>query len=137
MSELEDRWFWAYPTESVDCDGITGSAHEVYSKSDVDAVIAEKDKEIAGLKEKVSEERSAKVDYKISARDLSTGLKNAQADYREACDRLHTANLIKDEQKAKADKLLSALKCLVMRGLIKDCPEKASAIEIVREYEIL
>ena len=45
MSELEDRWFWAYPTESVDCDGITGSANEVYSKSEADAVIAEKDKE--------------------------------------------------------------------------------------------
>lgn len=41
MSELKDRWFWAYPTESVDCDGITGSAHEVYSKSDVDAFIDE------------------------------------------------------------------------------------------------
>lgn len=41
MSELEDRWFWAYPTESVDCDGISGSAHEVYSKSEADAVIAE------------------------------------------------------------------------------------------------
>lgn len=32
--ELKDRWFWAYPTESVDCDGITGSAHEVYGKSE-------------------------------------------------------------------------------------------------------
>ena len=49
MSELEDRWFWAYPTESVDCDGITGSANEVYSKSDVDKVIAEKDKKIQNL----------------------------------------------------------------------------------------
>ena len=49
MSELEDRWFWAYPTESVDCDGITGSATEVYSKSDVDKVIAEKDKKIQSL----------------------------------------------------------------------------------------
>ena len=49
MSELKDRWFWAYPTESVDCDGITGSAHEVYSKSDVDSVIAKKDKEIQRL----------------------------------------------------------------------------------------
>ena len=36
MSELEDRWFWAYPTESVDCDGITGIATEVYSKSEAD-----------------------------------------------------------------------------------------------------
>ena len=39
--ELTDRWFWAYPTESVDCDGITGSAHEVYGKSEVDEAIAE------------------------------------------------------------------------------------------------
>lgn len=39
------------------------------------------------------------------------------------------------EQKAKADKLHSCLKCLVMRDIIKDCPEKASAIEIVKEYK--
>jgi len=56
MSELEDRWFWAYPTESVDCDGITGSANEVYSKSDVDKVIAEKDKEIAELEERIADD---------------------------------------------------------------------------------
>ena len=49
MSELKDRWFWAYPTESIDCDGITGSAHEVYSKSDVDSVISKKDKKIQSL----------------------------------------------------------------------------------------
>ena len=49
MSELKDRWFWAYPTESVDCDGMSGIALEVYSKSDVDEVIAEKDKEIQRL----------------------------------------------------------------------------------------
>ena len=55
MNELEDRWFWAYPTESVDCDGITGSANEVYSKSDVDKVIAEKDKEIAELEERIAD----------------------------------------------------------------------------------
>lgn len=58
-----------------------------------------------------------------------------KADYKEACDRLQTANLIKDEQKAKADKLFSCLKCLVMRDLIKDCPEKESAIKIVKEYD--
>ena len=48
---------------------------------------------------------------------------------------LDTANRIKEEQIAKADKLLSCLKCLVMRDLIKDCPEKNSAIEIVKEYD--
>ena len=57
MSELKDRWFWAYPTESVDCDGITGRANEVYSKSDVDKVIAEKDQEIAELKVKATKLR--------------------------------------------------------------------------------
>ncbi len=57
-----------------------------------------------------------------------------KADYKEACDRLHTANIIKDEQKAKADKLLSCLKYLVMGDLIKDCPPKKVATEIVKEY---
>ena len=58
-----------------------------------------------------------------------------KADYKEACDRLQTANLIKDEQKAKADKLLSCLKYLVMGDLIKDCPPKKVAAEIVKEYD--
>ena len=56
MSELKDRWFWAYPTESVDCDGIAGSANEVYSKSEADSVIAEKDKEIAELEERIADD---------------------------------------------------------------------------------
>lgn len=50
---------------------------QMYPKADVDRVIAEKNEEIAKLK----------------------------ADYKEACDRLQTANLIKDEQKARADEL--------------------------------
>lgn len=40
-----------------------------------------------------------------------------------------------DKQKAKADKLLSCLKCLVMLDLIKDCPPKEVATEIVKEYD--
>ena len=79
MSELKDRWFWAYPTESVDCDGITGIANKGYSKSDADKVIA--------------------------------------------------------ELKVKATKLLGCLKYLVMRDLIKDCPPKKVASEIVKEYD--
>lgn len=62
---------------------------------------------------------------------------NAKTDYDEVRGRLQTTNLIKDEQKAKADKLLSCLKCLVMRDLIKDCPEKKAAAEIVKEYDFL
>lgn len=71
----------------------------------------------------------------VSKDEADKVIAELKADYKEACDRLQTANLIKDEQKAKADKLLSCLKCLTMRALIKDCPEKASAIEIVKEYE--
>lgn len=55
--------------------------------------------------------------------------------HKAACGRLQTANLIKDEQKAKADKLLSCLKYLVMRDLIKDCHSKKVATEIVKEYD--
>ena len=62
-------------------------------------------------------------------------IEELKADYKEACDRLQTANLIKDEQKAKADKLLSCLKYLVIRDLIKDCPSKKVATEIVKEYD--
>lgn len=62
---------------------------------------------------------------------------NAKTDYDEVRGRLQTANIIKDEQKAKADKLLSCLKCLVMRDLIKDCPEKKAVAEIVKEYDLL
>lgn len=62
---------------------------------------------------------------------------NAKMDYDEVRGRLQTANLIKDEQKAKADKLLSCLKGLVKCDLIKDCSEKVSAIELVQEYELL
>ena len=69
--------------------------------------------------------------------DADKVIDELKADYKEACDRLLTVGLIKDEQKAKADKLLSCLKCLVMRDLIKDCPEKESAIEIVKEYDFI
>lgn len=109
MSELKDRWFWAYPTESVDCDGITGSAHEVYSKSDVDAAIDE----------------------------LKTENESLLQQNRELCLALQVMYSKEeyDKQKAKADKLLSCLKCLVMRDLIKDCPPKEVATEIVKEYD--
>lgn len=69
----------------VDHGDFTTTIELFYLKSEADKVIAEKDAEIAGLKEKVSEERSTKVNYKISANDLSDGLKKAYAEIR----RLH------------------------------------------------
>ena len=50
---------------------------QMYPKSEVDKTIAEKDAQILDLIEQVQKERSAKVDYKISANDLSDGLKKA------------------------------------------------------------
>lgn len=38
--------------------------------------------------------------------DVDKMLAEKEADYREACSRLQTANIIKDEQKAETDKLL-------------------------------
>lgn len=67
--------------------------------------------------------------------EVDEAISELKADYKEACDRLQTANLIAKEQKDNADKLLSCLKCLVMRDLIKDCPEKDSVIEIVKEFK--
>lgn len=75
MSELKTR----YITDTY-LDYFNSGKHDlaqIYLKSEADKVLAEKDKEIAELKEQVSEERSAKVDYKISANDLSNGLKEA------------------------------------------------------------
>ena len=86
---------------------------------------AEADKVIADLEES----------HKMEVEQLLMKIAELKADYREACDRLQTANLVKDEQKAKADKLLSCLKYLVMGDLIKDCPPKKVAKEIVKEYD--
>ena len=85
----------------------------------------EADKVIADLEES----------HKKEVEQLLMEIAKLKADYREACGRLQTANLIKDEQKAKADKLLSCLKYLVMGDLIKDCPPKKVAKEIVKEYD--
>ena len=79
-----------------------------YRKNEADEVIAKKDTEIDKLK----------------------------SDYDEVSGRLQNTTLIKDEQKAKADKVLSCLKCLVTHDLIKECPEKVSANEIVKEYDL-
>lgn len=95
-----------------------GTGILVYLKSEADKVIAE-------LEES----------HKKEVGQLLIEITKLKADYKEACDRLQTANLIKDEQKAKADKLISCLKYLVMGDLIKDCPPKRVATEIVKEYD--
>ena len=68
-------------TENYIC-GETNLAFEAYDADDVDALLAEKDAQILDLIEQVQKERSAKVDYKISANDLSDGLKKAHEEIR-------------------------------------------------------
>lgn len=96
-----------------------------YEVDEMNKYLSEADKMIADLEES----------HKKEVEQLLMEIVKLKADYREACGRLQTANLIKDEQKAKADKLLSCLKYLVMRDLIKDCPSKKVATEIVKEYD--
>ena len=116
---------------------------EYYTRTDADNVIAEKDKEIVELKGQVNGFKNRSNLWHFNAVEEHKKLVKAdkviaelKADYKEAVDRLQTANLIKDEQKAKADKLLSCLKSLVMSDLIKECTEKASSIEMVKEYDL-
>lgn len=40
------------------------------------------------------------------------------------------------ELEAKNIKLRSCLKCLVVRNLIKDCPEKESAVQLLKEADV-
>lgn len=86
---------------------------QFYHKSEADKVIAE-------LKEKLKEQtsiaeegwkefRTYHTSYAEAVKELcdkNKEIAKLKADYKEACDRLQTANLIKDEQKAKADELL-------------------------------
>ena len=115
----------------------------VYIKDDADEVISTIKAERDDLRYDLSCARNEIHNLSLSMReDIKTiaekdkELAELKADYDEACGRLKTATLIKDEQKAKADKLLSCLKSLVMSDLIKECTEKASVIEIVKEYDL-
>ena len=132
MSELKAHWI---PTRS-------GNSLHCYLKDEADNVIstirAERDEyryNLACARNEIHNlSMSMREDVKRIA-DKDKVIAEMTADYKEACDRLQTVNLIKDEQKAKADKLLSCLKYLVMRDLIKDCTAKKTATEIVKEYD--
>ena len=74
--------------------------------------------------DKVIAELQSKVTLSSLAEDCSN-LRNKRCNY---CSALKL-------QKEKTDKLFSGLECLVMRDLIKDCPEKASVVELVKEWK--
>lgn len=85
-----------------------------YDANEVDKVIAELKAQVNGF-----QNRANLWEY------------NAQNEHNAVVEaRMETQKL-----KAKVDKLFSGLKCLVMRDLIKDCPEKKSVIELVKEWK--
>ena len=76
----------------------------VYLKAEADKVIAEKDAVIAKLKAKLEGAKN-ETNYwcnnlKVFAQKKDAEIAELKADYKESCDRLQTANLIKDEQLA-------------------------------------
>jgi hypothetical protein len=81
----------------------------VYLKEDVDAAIAE-------LKRKL-QDQCISCPVKMQEDDVVAELK---ADYREACKRLQTANLIKDEQIA-ATRHQKYKRCLAMAKWCREC----------------
>ena len=92
-------------------------AAQVYLKSEADKVIAEKDAVIAKLKAKLEEAKN-ETNYwcnnlKVFAQKKDAVIAELKADYKEACDRLQTANLIKDEQLA-ATRHSKYKRCLAM-----------------------
>ena len=105
-----------------------------YEREEMDKYLSEVDRVIAKLKADYADLRDDKKLTDTILDERNAEIAKLKADYDEVRDRLQTANLIKDEQKAKADKLLSCLKYLVMGDLIKDCPPKKVASEIVKEY---
>lgn len=136
LEEYDDARLELAEDGKIDCT-------RAYIKSEADEVIstikAERDEYRYNLAYARNEIRSLQLSMRedvkaIAEKDME--IAELRADYDEVRGRLQTANLIKDEQREKADKLLSCLTCLVMRDLIKDCPEKDSAIEIIKEYSI-
>jgi hypothetical protein len=106
-----------------------------YLRHEVDEVISTIKAERDEYRYNLSCARNEIHNMSIGMKDDIKTIAELKDDYKEACDRLQTANLISKEQREKADKLLSCLKCLVMRNLIKDCPEKEAATEIVKEFK--
>ena len=98
MSELKEHLFVPY-SELQEGDELTDAitiAKSYYLKSDADKVIAELKNENERLKKQSS----------CTFSDDCLRVRQLRADYKEACDRLQTANLIKSE----ADKVIAELK---------------------------
>ena len=95
---------------------------EVYLKSEADNVIAELKNENERLKKEAS----------CTFSDDCLRVRQLRADYKEACDRLQTANLIKDEQLA-ATRHSKRKRCLAMA---ERCKFRMYYLSTVVDYEL-
>lgn len=115
---------------------------QVYLKSEADEVIstirAERDEyryNLSCARNEIHNMQIPMSEYIKRIADKDKEIAELKADYKEVRGLLQNTTLIKDEQKEKADKVLSCLKVLVTRDCIKDCPPKKVAKEIVKEYD--
>ena len=121
--ELKRHAAYIYTVDHADQQAEVGHREDLsgmwYFAPDVDALLAEKDKEIAALKDpselnvyhhELRPNEYAEFYLKYEADKVIAQLK---ADYKEALDRLQTANLIKDEQLA-ATRHQKRKRCLAM-----------------------
>ena len=94
---------------------------QFYRKSEVDEVI--------------STIKSERDEYRYNLSCARNEIHNMQIAMRDDIKSITNKDKEIAELKVKATKLLGCLKYLVMRDLIKDCPPKKVASEIVKEYD--
>ena len=94
---------------------------QFYRKSEADEVI--------------STIKSERDEYRYNLSCARNEIHNMQIAMRDEINSITNKDQEIAELKVKATKLLGCLKYLVMRDLIKDCPPKKVASEIVKEYD--
>lgn len=94
---------------------------QFYRKSEVDEVI--------------STIKSERDEYRYNLSCARNEIHNMQIAMRDDIKSITNKDKEIAELKVKSTKLLGCLKYLVMRDLIKDCPPKKVASEIVNEYD--
>ena len=115
---IELKWNWAYypyldPPENQKESARYAGYVKVVNKDEADKVIAKLEKENERLKKQSS----------CTFSDDCLRVRLLKADYKEACDRLQTANLIKDEQLA-ATRHSKRKRCLAMANWCCDACDK-------------
>lgn len=119
-----ERIYWAVEQveqEAGDIDTLHLDDNLFYIKSEADEVI--------------STIRAERDEYRYNLSCARNEINNIQISMREDVKTIAEKDAEITKLKTKATTLLGCLKYLVMRDLIKDCPSKKTATEIVEEYD--